>query len=127
MRMKKGARHDFINPVIAPEVMKNVLCTFFREENYLVHSWDYFTAKNVVTGNIEATDNTHTIHHFASQYHSQEWHKWRKLRQKIFTIFGEKGFFTRPLQGLITLMQKNEEVGLRKVLRYYWKKYVIRR
>jgi hypothetical protein len=126
-RMEKGERHDFINPVIAPELMRNVLRESFYDEEYHIFSWDYFTAKNVVTGNIEATENTFTIHHFATQYHSQEWREARALKQKIFVAFGERGFLTMVIIKILAIMQRVEKDGLRKAMWYYWKKYVIRR
>jgi hypothetical protein len=125
-KLKKTERHDFINPLILPEIMKNVLQESFSHNQYPIFSCDYFTAKNIVTGNIEATANTFTIHHFATQYHSQKWRQWRNLRQKILTFFGERCVFAIPLLAVTLFMQKTEDVGLRRAIKYYWKKYVLR-
>ncbi|MDR3172215.1 MAG: glycosyl transferase [Treponema sp.] len=127
LKLKKSERHEFINPLILPEIMKNVLQESFSHDQYHIFSWDYFTAKNVVTGNIEATENTFTIHHFATQYHSREWREWRKLRQKTLAVFGERCFFVRPFLGVMSFMQKTEEVGLCKTMRFYWEKYFVKR
>jgi hypothetical protein len=126
LKLKKSERHEFINPLILPEIMRNVLRESFYDEQYSVLSWDYFTAKNVVTGNIETTKNTGTIHHFATQYHSQEWLEARALKQKIFAKFGERRFFAKTLVKILGGMQRVDEDGLRKAMRYYWKKYVIK-
>jgi hypothetical protein len=126
LKLKKSERHECINPLILPEIMRNVLREYFYDERYPIFSRDYFTAKNVVTGNIEATENTFTIHHFATQYHSQEWREARALKQKIFAACGERGFLTMAIIKILGTMQRVEEDGLRKAMRYYWKKYVIK-
>ena len=55
--------------------------------------YDYFSPKSYVTGKIEKTDNTYSIHHFAGT-----WLPWYcRLEKKICSIFGLKyrDFFHR--------------------------------
>jgi hypothetical protein len=127
LRLKKSERHEFINPLILPEIMHNVLRESFYDEQYPVLSWDYFTAKNVVTGNIEATENTFTIHHFVAQYHSQEWLEARALKQKIFARFGSRSLLVKIVIKAISLIQRIEEGGLGKTFRYSMNKYISRK
>jgi hypothetical protein len=73
MNMLKHERPPFfINPLILPEIMKNASKEFFGTDEARIYPHDYFTAKNVVTGKVERTENTFTIHHFATQYHSEK-------------------------------------------------------
>jgi hypothetical protein len=126
LRLKKSERHEFINPIISPELMKNVLRDYFSHDKYPVYSWDYFTAKNVVTGNIETTKHTFTIHHFAAQYHSWEWLKARALKQRIFARFGEKNVIINIIIKFISMVQRIAEGGARKTARHAVNKYILR-
>jgi mannosyltransferase OCH1-like enzyme len=92
MGMAESERHEYINPLILPEIMKNAL----GNEGNQIYNRDYFTAKNIVTGKIEQTKNTYTIHHFATQYHSVEWRKDREMEQKIRRVFGERTVVSNP-------------------------------
>jgi hypothetical protein len=127
LKLKKSERHEFINPLILPEIMRNVLREYFYHEKYHILSWDYFTAKNVVTGNIEVTENTFTIHHFAAQYHSREWLEARALKQKIFARFDSRSLFVKIVIKAISLIQRIEEGGLGKTFRYSVNKYIFRK
>jgi hypothetical protein len=127
LTLKKTERHEFINPLILPEIMRNVLQESFSHERYSIRSWDYFTAKNVVTGNIEVTENTFTIHHFAAQYHSREWLEARTLKQKMLATFGTRSFLVKIVIKAISLIQRIEEGGLGKTVHYSVNKYILRK
>jgi hypothetical protein len=127
LTLKKAERHEFINPLILPEIMRNVLRESFSHERYSICSWDYFTAKNVVTGNIETTENTFTIHHFGAQYHSDAWREARSLKQKMFATFGTQSFFVKIVIKIISLMQRIEEGDLGKTVHYSVNKYILRK
>lgn len=51
---------------------------------------DYFCAKNVVTGKIEKTENTFTIHHFAGSWTTPRNKFNTKVHQMLIRIFGEQ-------------------------------------
>jgi hypothetical protein len=127
LKLKKSERHEFINPLILPEIMRNVLKESFSYEEYPIFSWDYFTAKNVVTGNVETTKNTFTIHHFAAQYHSREWLEARALKQKMLATFGTQSFWVKIVIKAISLIQRIEEGGLGKTFHYSVNKYILRK
>jgi hypothetical protein len=120
-------RNDYIDPLIAPEIMKNVLQEYFPENQYKIYSKEYFTAKNVVTGKIETTKNTFTIHHFATQYHSEEWRKMREQEQKIRRIFGEKSSLGKAAFKLIFVKNRIKRTGLCNAVQYYADKYITKK
>jgi len=128
MARERTERADFINPLIAPEVMKNVLNALLNEsgstKSVHVYSWDYFTAKNVVTGDIEKTKNTFTIHHFGSQYHSEEWRKTRKGVENILKTLGEKSLLSKICIKLYYVFRRVSVSGLLNAGKYYYKKYI---
>jgi hypothetical protein len=89
MRLPRGERHDFINPAILPAIMKNTLQMDFQGRNFEIRDRHCFTAKNVMTGEIETTEETRTIHHFATAYHTEEWRKDREGDQSAYTFWGQ--------------------------------------
>jgi hypothetical protein len=123
MGMAVSERHDFINPLISPVVMKESL-EQFKDKGYKIYPWEYFTAKNVLTGVIKPTINTYTIHHFATQYHSPEWRKNRETEQKISRIFGEKTLLAKVLRKTIAVGTRINRMGLGKAAEYYASKYI---
>jgi hypothetical protein len=127
LRLDKTKRHDLINPPISPEVMKTVLQESFSSEKYPVLTHDYFTAKNVVTGKIEATPNTVTIHHFATEYHSEEWREIRASEQTINLRFGENTILSKILCGIGRVKRQIKKIGVRGAAGYYFFKYIKKR
>jgi mannosyltransferase OCH1-like enzyme len=127
MNMPKSERNAFINPLILPEIMKNAAKEFFGTNEASIYPHDYFTAKNVVTGKIERTENTFTIHHFATQYHSEEWRGNRNAEQKIRAVFGEKTLLSKIILHLRGLIRRIRRYGLSTAARYYIDKYILRK
>jgi mannosyltransferase OCH1-like enzyme len=123
MKMDRSERHEFINPVIAPDLMRTVLKKYFALENYKIYPNDYFTAKNVMTGEIEKTDNTFTIHHFGAQYHTDKWRTSRKNEQWICKKFGQDTFAARLLISTLRFIRRTRKHGLLNAVRYYLQKY----
>jgi hypothetical protein len=124
LSMKKSERHDYINPPILPEVMKNVLRGSFSSEQYPVLGRDYFTAKNIVTGKIETTANSVTIHHFATDYHSEEWCKTRAWEQRVKLMLGEKSILSKITIGFGRVARQIKNLGIPGALKYYYDKYL---
>jgi hypothetical protein len=122
MGMAISNRHEYINPLIAPEMMKKAL-VYFRDKNYRIYSKDYFTAKNIVTGVIEKTENTYTVHHFAAQYHSAEWQKDRKTEQEISRVLGEN-IISKILRKLFIAKSRMRRDGIGRAITYYFDKYI---
>jgi hypothetical protein len=122
--MEKPERHEYINPPILPDVMKIVMKESFDSEKYRILSHDYFTAKNIVTGKVETTSNTVTIHHFATDYHSEEWRKTREWEQGIVLRFGEKSILSKIIIKVYGVKRRIKKNGLLKSSKYYLKKYI---
>lgn len=51
---------------------------------------DYFCPKDWNTGNINITDNTHTIHHFSGSWHSKKEKKQIAKKKKLIEKYGEE-------------------------------------
>jgi hypothetical protein len=126
LRLPPHDRHGFIDPPIIPEVMGGVLRGYFSREKYPLYSHDYFTAKNVVTGKIEITGGTFTVHHFAARYHSEEWFKERLWKQKVHTAFGENSPLSKIIIGVFAFTQRTKQDGLPAAIGYYWRKYAVK-
>jgi mannosyltransferase OCH1-like enzyme len=126
MKMKASERNDYIMPLIAPELMKNTL-EYFSDKNYEIYSREYFTAKNVMTGVIEQTENTYTVHHFASQYHSPEWRKQREAEQKIFRGLGERTLLAKIVRGVFAIVGRIKRTGLSRTVEYFVRKLMLRK
>jgi hypothetical protein len=124
LNMEKSKRHGTVNPPILPEVMRIVLQQSFSSEKYPILSHDYFTAKNIVTGKIEMTSNTVTVHHFATQYHSEEWREIRALEQRIKLRFGENSILSKILCGFGRIKRCIQKEGILGASRYYFAKYI---
>jgi hypothetical protein len=121
--MAVSERHDYINPLIAPEAMKNAF-EFFTDKKFRIYSKEYFTAKNTVTGVIEQTENTVTIHHFAAQYHSDEWRKDRKSEQEVSRILGETTVLSKIVRKMVTAKNRIKRGGIGSALQHYFNKYI---
>jgi hypothetical protein len=124
LNMEKSKRHDAINPPILPEVMRIVLQESFSSEKYLILSHDYFTAKNIVTGKIEMASNTITVHHFATQYHSEEWREIRAFEQRIKLRFGENSIVSKILCLFGRIKRCIQKEGIQGASKYYFAKYI---
>jgi hypothetical protein len=124
LAMEKSNRHEAANPPILPEVLKIILRDFFPSAKYPILSHDYFTAKNIVTGKIEVTANTITVHHFATQYHSEEWHEIRNSEQRINLKFGENTLLSRILCYFGRFRRCLHKLGILGTLKYYFTKYI---
>jgi mannosyltransferase OCH1-like enzyme len=124
LRMNKSERHDFISPLILPEIMKNTLQESFVAANYTIYPYDYFTAKNIETGKIEATKNTVTIHHFVTDYHSGEWRKIREWEQSVKLQYGEKSVTANLICKLGGAKRTITKLGLFGAQKYYFSKYI---
>jgi hypothetical protein len=122
MNLPRGERHDFINPDILPVIMKNALQTDFQDQNVAIRDRHCFTAKNVMTGRIETTDETRTIHHFATNYHTEEWRKDREGDQRAYAFWGE-GFAGNMVVRIRRIINRVKRHGLANTVRYYRRKF----
>ncbi|MDR2659967.1 MAG: glycosyl transferase [Spirochaetaceae bacterium] len=127
LAMPKAERHKFINPMILPEVMRNAAGNFFKKDEFHFYPCDYFTAKNIVTGKIQNTENTFTIHHFATQYHSEEWCKNRGAEQNIYAFWGEKAILSKILIHLRRAARRVKRQGIFTAAHYYIDRYILRK
>jgi hypothetical protein len=125
--LPQSKRHEFVAPFILPEIMKTAAEKYFSAGSPCFFSPDYFTAKNVLTGKIEATKNTFTIHHFAAQYHSDEWRKNRGVEQGIYESFGEKAKISKIIIVTRHVVQRIKRCGFFNAMRYYIDSFILRK
>jgi mannosyltransferase OCH1-like enzyme len=125
--LPRSERHGFINPLIMPEIMKKTAEKFFAKDEFDFYSRDYFTAKNVVTGKIEASKNTYTIHHFATMYHSEAWRRNRTAEQRIYAVFGEKTKLVKFILRLKGTVWRVRKQGIFTAVRYYIDRFILRK
>jgi hypothetical protein len=125
MQIPVSKRNEYINPLIAPEVMKNAL-ECFKDKEYRIHPREYFTAKNIVTGVIEKTRNTYTVHHFATQYISEERRKNREKEQKIRRFLGENTKILEIFLRARGTLQRFKRHGFLASIRYYIGRFILR-
>jgi hypothetical protein len=127
MKLDRSERFEAIKPLIIPVVMQTVLTENTLYSNRNIYSHDYFTAKNVMTGEIEKTKNTFTIHHFTSKYFSNEKQNQRKRDWAIRRVFGENSGFTKIIFRFIGTLERLKHDGLLVSLHYYWGRFVLRK
>jgi mannosyltransferase OCH1-like enzyme len=120
MKLDRSERHDAVMPLIAPILMKNILKQHFANENYHVHSYDYFTAKSTLTARIEKTQNTFTIHHFTSKYFSRKRRKMFNRDQLIRRTFGVDSSLTKIIIRLLGSLRRVRHNGVFLSIQYYW-------
>jgi hypothetical protein len=124
LNMPVSKRYVYISVLILPEIMKYMLELYFHDKRYKIYSWKYFTAKNIMNGVIERTKNTYTVHHFATQYHSEEWRKQRETEQKIHRVFGEGTLLAKILRKIVAAGYRIKREGLEKATVYYFDKFI---
>jgi len=117
-------RLKHINPAFAPVVLETTLKQYSKTENYKIYPREYFTAKNILTGVIEQKETTFTIHHFATQYSTEEDRKIRDTHQRLNRMFGENNVIGKIYLKLSRIRKKINRHGIIKTAGYYFNKYV---
>ncbi|MDR2802921.1 MAG: glycosyl transferase [Treponema sp.] len=126
MSLPRTKRHKFVDPLILPEIMKNAAKEFFNYGGFKFYSRDYFTAKNIVTGKIETTNNTFTIHNFSSLYHSEEWLKIRNTERKIYAVLG-RTIIAKLGCHIYVASWRVKKHGFFKAIKYYVDRFILRK
>lgn len=60
-------------------------------DNMVLLPYDYLCAKSLETGEVEVTDNTYTIHHFAGSWLPQETQEYAKRFKAYYAAYMDKG------------------------------------
>ena len=97
-----GHQHGFNWPLEFVERYLDSINTFQEIEGYVsFYPNDYFCPKSYKTGNIELTQNSYCIHHFAKSWipYSKRWRN--ILKMKVMFFFGAKN-----IQKLIDILKK---------------------
>jgi mannosyltransferase OCH1-like enzyme len=115
---------DYILPAVMYEVWKAYFNTI------PLYSSDYFTAKSTLTGKIEKTANTYTIHHFATKWISAADRLERNIGQMLLRLFGENNvshFLIKIVQKTRTVLHRVRNESLGNALKYYTRKYLLKK
>lgn len=59
-------------------------------DNVIFLPIEFLNPKEYETGRISLTDNTYSIHHFSSSWHTAEYRKWEKKRIQYRKMFGNR-------------------------------------
>lgn len=108
------AKHGFF----ASDTMQFVADTF-------IYPSDYFCPKDYITGDLNITDNTYSIHHYDASWLDEEDKEIALAKQKIFTSIGNP-FIAKIIFFIIRLKIKILSKGLKNTLKYYFEKYIRR-
>jgi hypothetical protein len=127
MKMPVSERYAYLSVLTLPEIMKYTLELYFHGKRYKVYSWNYFTAKNILTGVIKKMPETYTIHHFSTQYRSEAWRKNRVKDQRINQIFGVDTLMSTMIYKMLNVKKRLKREGLGKAAKYYLDKYVTKK
>jgi hypothetical protein len=101
-----------------PRVMKKMFNKSLTSENLSLYTSDYFTAKNFRTGIIRITDNTHTIHHFASSWFTEMEKKQIDTGKKVVSVFGNN-ILSIVIILLVSMIGRIKRHGFIKTFLYY--------
>jgi hypothetical protein len=96
MKLDRSKRMDFIRPILAPALMQNVL-EKHADSGRRIYGNEYFTAQNVVTGEISISKDTFAVHHFASTYISEAARKRRAFVFRLAQFFGENSIILKAV------------------------------
>jgi hypothetical protein len=100
MKTNKFNRLSLMRPILAPDLMGNILNNFFSNAGYNIYSWEYFTARKPLTGEITVTKNTYSIHHFVSTYISEAARKRRDFVFRLARYFGKNSLLAKLIYKL---------------------------
>jgi hypothetical protein len=76
-----------------------------------------------MTGEIEKTDNTFTVHHFVAQYHTGKRCAARDRELRMNKKFGPDSPVAWVLISALRFIRRTRKHGLSSAVRYYFKKY----
>ena len=120
-------------PTITTDMLKKngalINNSFQKKELFTLYPKDYFCPMDYYTGEVNITDNTHSIHRYSMSWLTERDKKWHKYEQKISKILGSKLssiivlFFKLPGSFII----KSKELGLINAIKFYSKKVFKRR
>ena len=88
----------------------------------VVYPEEYFCPLNYSSGELELTENSHSIHHYTASWHTIKEQKWWKLCQRIYVVFGEKKGEKIRRNMLVRIISHIYVDGLAKTLRKAIKK-----
>jgi len=129
--IKEDGTLDLTTNVARITEMMSKKYNFDKESSYqdlgdvTLYPYEYFSPKDWDTGEIDVTENTHTIHHFSGTWHSKKDRKYLELKAKFIKKYGlEKGkekYFKRinRIDRIKNLIKK----PIKKILSIFVKKW----
>lgn len=85
-------------------------------KNNVILPYDYLCAKSLVTGEVEATANTYTIHHFTGSWVSEKDRKHIALLRRYNAELKKKGVPGWAAYYISRIQTANKEGGLRQIV-----------
>lgn len=97
--------------------------TIQKFEGLTIYPIEYFCPISFITGKMNITNNTYSIHHYTASWFSELQIEMRMKKQKIYSIFGTN-LLSKTISRLTyaTLLIKRE--GLPSAIKYYHLRYI---
>lgn len=93
-----------------------------RVAEILVYPPEYFCPKNYHTGELDVTENTHSIHHYSESWFTNA-DKMIHIISRAFSKYGKPGYYVaRMLHFPFRVIAKIEKLGLRNAIKFAKKK-----
>lgn len=93
--LRSDGTYDLVaSPKMATDYLidKGLLCNNKLQvvKDMRIYPTDFFCPKDYLTGEINITDNTYSIHHYNASWQTLRQKKWHKLEMKMMKIIGNK-------------------------------------
>lgn len=93
-------------------------------DNMILLPFEALCAKSLETGQICATDQTYTVHHFKASWHTAHQRHVEWICRHARTLLGNHcgNIITKPLRWEVGLRLRLQQYGIKKTCLIYWKK-----
>ncbi|GHU76616.1 glycosyl transferase [Spirochaetia bacterium] len=120
-----------LNFTPSPKIFTNILLKHGLKKNntyqklgvFTAYPTEYFCPKDFITGKINITANTYSIHHYDSSWFSDLDKFLINRRRKITGIFGNN-IITRTVLFILNFSTRCIRIGIKNTLSYYSNRYI---
>ena len=94
--------------------------------NVAIYPPEYFCPMSYYTGELNITENTHSIHRYSMSWLDEKTKRWKRREQKLARIIGIKlsKAIIKILSAPSKIKGKISNDGLKRTINYYFKKYI---
>lgn len=97
-----------------------------KVDGFFIYPKEYFCPLDFQTGKINITQNTYTIHHYASSWWDEKDRKYWKIAQKLTPIIGVSNAnkVQHVLKAPHTIKNRLKQAGMVRTIKYYKNKFI---